>query len=81
MSKQLQEHNAPGYVPQENLWQLAELTIDFEFIKANFYIDWHRGGTRYGIRVDSDGLLRAGEPGAQRRGSKVQIKAGFDLNS
>jgi len=29
-------------------------------------IDWHRRGTRYGIRVDpADGLLRAGEPGVQ----------------
>src|SRR5581483_11255514 len=26
---------------------------------------WHRRGTRYGIRVDDDGLLRAGEPGVQ----------------
>ncbi|MCC7412415.1 MAG: glycogen debranching enzyme family protein [Gammaproteobacteria bacterium] len=29
-------------------------------------IDWHRRGTRHGIRVDpADGLLRAGEPGVQ----------------
>jgi predicted glycogen debranching enzyme len=29
-------------------------------------IDWHIGGTRYGIRVDpADGLLRAGVPGVQ----------------
>ena len=29
-------------------------------------IDWHRRGTRYGIRVDpEDGLLFAGEPGVQ----------------
>jgi glycogen debranching enzyme len=28
-------------------------------------IDWHRRGTRHGIRLDSDGLLRAGEPGVQ----------------
>ncbi len=29
-------------------------------------VDWHRRGTRYGIRVDeNDGLLRAGEPGVQ----------------
>lgn len=29
-------------------------------------IEWHRRGTRHGIRLDSgDGLLRAGEPGVQ----------------
>lgn len=28
-------------------------------------VDWHRRGTRYGICVDSDGLLEAGEEGVQ----------------
>lgn len=28
-------------------------------------VEWHERGTRYGIRVDTDGLLRAGEPGVQ----------------
>lgn len=28
-------------------------------------IQWHRDGTRHGIRVEPDGLLRAGEPGVQ----------------
>jgi predicted glycogen debranching enzyme len=28
-------------------------------------VDWHERGTRYGIRVDGDGLLMAGEPGVQ----------------
>ncbi len=28
-------------------------------------IRWHREGTRFGIRVEGDGLLRAGEPGVQ----------------
>lgn len=28
-------------------------------------IRWHREGTRFGIRVDTDGLLHAGEPGVQ----------------
>jgi predicted glycogen debranching enzyme len=28
-------------------------------------VEWHLKGTRYGIRVDGDGLLRAGEPGVQ----------------
>ena len=37
---------------------LGELRPVFEDIVA-----WHERGTRYGIRVDDDGLLRAGEPG------------------
>ncbi len=28
-------------------------------------IDWHVRGTRYGIKVDEDGLLAAGAPGMQ----------------
>ncbi len=28
-------------------------------------VEWHRRGTRFGIRADSDGLLFAGEPGVQ----------------
>ena len=28
-------------------------------------IDWHRRGTRYGIKLDEDGLLRAGKKGVQ----------------
>jgi len=28
-------------------------------------VRWHREGTRFGIRVDTDGLLHAGEPGVQ----------------
>ena len=31
----------------------------------NDIIDWHVRGTRYGIKADDDGLLRAGEPGVQ----------------
>jgi predicted glycogen debranching enzyme len=53
-------------------------------------IDWHVRGTRYGIRVDGDGLLRCGEAGVQltwmdakvgdwvvtpRRGKPVEIQA------
>ncbi|TAF78071.1 MAG: glycogen debranching protein [Bacteroidetes bacterium] len=30
-----------------------------------FHIEWHIKGTRYGIKVDSDGLLLAGEVGTQ----------------
>ncbi len=28
-------------------------------------LDWHQRGTRYGIHMESDGLLAAGEPGVQ----------------
>ncbi|TAG55356.1 MAG: glycogen debranching protein [Cytophagales bacterium] len=44
---------------------------DSEFITKELYpvlkeiIDWHIKGTRYGIKVDTDGLLSAGEPGTQ----------------
>ncbi|HEV2765982.1 MAG TPA: amylo-alpha-1,6-glucosidase, partial [Pyrinomonadaceae bacterium] len=66
------------------------------FVRANLYgtlkeiIEWHERGTRYGIRVGMDGLLTAGEEGAQltwmdakvgdrvitpRRGKPVEIQA------
>jgi predicted glycogen debranching enzyme len=50
---------------------LLDYTEDYEFVRQHLYdklteiIDWHERGTRYGIRVDEDGLLRSGEPGAQ----------------
>lgn len=49
----------------------AEATGDDELVRDALYdklvgiIDWHFRGTRYGIRVDTDGLLCAGEPGVQ----------------
>lgn len=48
-----------------------ERTSDDEFVRTQLYgvlediVAWHLGGTRYSIRVDGDGLLRAGEPGVQ----------------
>jgi predicted glycogen debranching enzyme len=75
---------------------LAAYTGDAEFVREHLYdilreiIDWHERGTRYGIRVDDDGLLSAGEEGAQltwmdakvgdhvvtpRRGKPVEIQA------
>jgi len=75
---------------------LVAYTRDAEFVRANLYavlreiIEWHERGTRYGIRVDADGLLAAGEEGAQltwmdakvgervitpRRGKPVEIQA------
>jgi predicted glycogen debranching enzyme len=49
----------------------VEYTGDLEFVRGSLYavlkniIDWHMRGTRFGIRVDDDGLLMAGEPGTQ----------------
>jgi len=49
----------------------AEMTEDFLLIREQLYsrlveiIDWHVRGTRYQIKVDTDGLLYAGEPGVQ----------------
>ncbi len=46
-------------------------TGDLEFVGMELYpvlsdmIDWHVRGTRYSIRVASDGLLNSGEPGVQ----------------
>lgn len=52
-----------------NEYKLA--TNDTEFVLKELYpvlkdiINWHIKGTRYGIKVDKDGLLLAGEPGTQ----------------
>jgi predicted glycogen debranching enzyme len=74
----------------------VERTGDYEFIRKSLYsvladiVSWHERGTRYGIRVDADGLLCAGEPGVQltwmdakigdwvvtpRQGKPVEIQA------
>src|SRR5262249_8581874 len=69
---------APGYTSVDaTLWffqavqELLRYTGDYDFARAQLYdvltgiIDWHARGTRFGIRVDDDGLLAAGEPGVQ----------------
>jgi len=49
----------------------AEKTGDLAFVRDELYeklvniIEWHIHGTRYGIHVDTDGLLFAGEIGTQ----------------
>jgi predicted glycogen debranching enzyme len=49
----------------------ARKTGDYDFVRATLYekladiIAWHIRGTRYGIHVDTDGLLHAGEQGVQ----------------
>jgi len=71
-------------------------TSDLEFVRDELYprfadiISWHARGTRYGIKVDSSGLLASGEMGVQltwmdakvgdwvvtpRRGKPVEIQA------
>jgi predicted glycogen debranching enzyme len=73
-----------------------EHTQDGEFVRTRLYpvltdiIAWHERGTRYGIRVDSDALVLAGEAGTQltwmdakvgdravtpRQGKPVEIQA------
>ena len=50
---------------------LAACTQDYDFIRARLYgvladiVAWHERGTRYGIHMDGDGLLIAGQPGVQ----------------
>ena len=50
---------------------LLVYTGDYDFVRARLYpaladiIAWHERGTRYGIHMDSDGLLMAGESGVQ----------------
>jgi glycogen debranching enzyme len=76
--------------------EFLRYTGDYDFVRAELYqplagiIHWHERGTRYGIHLDSDGLLHAGEPGVQltwmdakigdqvvtpRQGKPVEIQA------
>lgn len=54
-------------------------TGDFEFIRERLYpklrevMDWHLRGTRYGIHIDSDGLLCCGEQGIPLTWMDVKI--------
>jgi len=51
--------------------EFLRYTRDYEFVRTEMYqplndiLSWHERGTRYGIRLESDGLLHAGEPGVQ----------------
>jgi predicted glycogen debranching enzyme len=51
--------------------EFLRYTRDHDFIRTELYpvltdiLAWHERGTRHGIRLDSDGLLHAGEPGMQ----------------
>ena len=49
----------------------AEYSGDYEFVRRRLYgvladiVAWHVRGTRFGIRVDDDGLLQSGAPDIQ----------------
>ena len=51
--------------------EFLRYTHDYEFVRTELYapmrdiVGWHERGTRYGIKLDSDGLLHAGQPGVQ----------------
>ena len=52
------------------LYKYLRYTGDYDFAKEFWptlkeIVAWHRTDTRYGIRVDADGLLTAGEEGVQ----------------
>jgi predicted glycogen debranching enzyme len=55
----------------EAIRKYVEYTGDLELIRAELFpvltdiLQWHFRGTRDGIHVDEDGLLRCGEPGVQ----------------
>jgi predicted glycogen debranching enzyme len=63
----------------ESVRAFGACTEDYEFIRAGLYpvlvdiIAWHERGTRFGIRVDGDGLLLAGGPGSQLTWMDVKI--------
>jgi predicted glycogen debranching enzyme len=53
------------------VFEFLRYTRDYEFVRTELYqplteiLEWHERGTRYGIGLDSDGLLHAGQPGVQ----------------
>ena len=80
----------------EAIRAFSEISGDFAFVQQQLFpvladiIEWHRRGTRFGIHVDQDGLLAAGEEGSQltwmdakvgnhvitpRKGKPVEIQA------
>jgi len=59
--------------------EFLRYTRDYDFVRTELYqplidiVAWHERGTRYGIRLDSDGLLQSGEPGNQLTWMDVKI--------
>ncbi len=62
------------------IFKYLEYTGDDEFIREHIYptlkkiIDWHIRGTRYGIRVDEDGLITGGDADTQLTWMDVKYK-------
>jgi predicted glycogen debranching enzyme len=58
----------------------AAATNDYDFLRQELYpvftqiIDFHIKGTRYNIKVEEDGLLHAGAPGAQLTWMDAKIR-------
>src|SRR5436309_6718821 len=50
---------------------LLQYTADYTFVRDHLYavmadiIDWHKRGTRYGIKMDTDGLIESSDPAVQ----------------
>jgi len=59
--------------------EFLRYTGDSDFVRNELYgplrgvIAWHERGTRHAIRLDSDGLIRAGAPGVQLTWMDVKI--------
>jgi predicted glycogen debranching enzyme len=55
----------------EAVRSLLNYTGDYGFVRAHLYsvmagiIDWHIRGTRYGIKMDADGLIASSDPAVQ----------------
>jgi predicted glycogen debranching enzyme len=53
------------------VFEFLRYTRDYEFVRTELYqplaeiLEWHERGTRYGIGLDTDGLLHAGQAGVQ----------------
>jgi len=72
------KNQSPAYnTVDATLWffeavrRYLEASGDLTFVRAHLYgklkeiVDWHIKGTRYGIHMDSDGLISAGDPTTQ----------------
>src|SRR5437773_2277442 len=55
----------------EAVRSLLQYTADYAFVEAHLYrvladiIEWHVRGTRYGIKMDADGLIASSDPSVQ----------------